>query len=120
MRALDTLAFQKQHANMHNLSFPKTNEVRDRWRDAIVSYWEGLRRGESNNPCVNRGATALRDAYPEMTQTEAVQQTILAVAWVTNTEHSNWFWSAVPKREWIWPGDHRGVGHHRNLGYENV
>jgi hypothetical protein len=52
---------------MHNLSFPKTKEVRDRWRIAIVGYREGLCRGESNNPCVNRGATALRDAYPEMT-----------------------------------------------------
>jgi hypothetical protein len=71
---LDGIAFQELNANMDNVPFPKNNEVRDRWRIAIVGYREGLRRGESNNPCVKRGAAALREAFPEMTETEAVRR----------------------------------------------
>jgi hypothetical protein len=28
--------------------------------------------------------------------------------------------SGVPKREWIWPPDHRGVGYRRNRGFEGT
>jgi hypothetical protein len=31
-----------------------------------------------------------------------------------------WLHRGVPRREWIWPPDHRGVRLQRNPGYENA
>jgi hypothetical protein len=69
--------------------------------------------------CHDAAAAAICAQYPELTEREAGQHSIRAVAWCA-ANHREWLDRGVPRREWIWPPDERGVGVRRNPGYENT
>jgi hypothetical protein len=89
------------------------------WRVGLVAYRDAKRRELHVVKCLDAGEIAMMAAYPELSRKEASAHMIQAVAWAS-THHHAWLWRGVPRREWIWPADHRGVGRYRNPGYEDV
>jgi hypothetical protein len=89
------------------------------WRIGLVAYRDARRRELSHFDCCNAGKAAILAAYPAMSREEASAAIVNAVAWAS-VHHREWLHRGVRRREWIWPADHRGVGLHRNPGYEDV
>ena len=104
---------------MSELTLPKDTTIRDIWRIGLVAYRNAARQELHVSKCHDAAAAAIRAAYPNLTEREATQHSIQAVAWAS-VHHHAWLWNGVPRREWIWPPDKRGVGVRRNLGYEGT
>ena len=99
--------------------FPKDEGVLAIWRVGLVAYRDALRRELLRHDCYHAGESAMLIAFPTLTEEEASSHIVDAVAWASQ-RHNEWLKRGVPRREWIWPPDHRGVGRHRNPGYEDV
>ena len=91
--------------------FPTNSAVLDRWRVGIVAFRDAMREERPHHECYLAGVAAMQAAFPDML--DANTQMTEAIGWVTHSEYAKWFWAAQPRREWIWPPDHRGVGHYR-------
>jgi len=98
---------------------PKTEGILAVWRVGLVAYRDALRRECHRHKCYDAGEAAIREAYPDLPRKEASVHIVNAVVWAS-IHHLEWLRNGVPRREWIWPPDHRGVGRHRNPGYEDV
>ena len=114
--------FSEQNQNMDQETgapvFPTNSAVLDRWRVGIVAFRDTMREGRSHRECHQAGVDAMQAAHPEMT--DAGRQMSDAIGWITRSEYAGWFWAAQPRREWIWPPDHRGVGHYRTQAGERA
>jgi hypothetical protein len=98
---------------------PKNETVLAFWRVGLVAYREAARKELHVSECHRAGAKAMLAAFPQLDEKEASKQMIKAVAWCSSN-HRKWLDHGVPRREWIWPPDHRGVGLQRNPGFEGT
>ena len=98
---------------------PENEAVLAIWRVGLIAYRDASRRMLPVNKCHDAGIAAILTAYPHMTKEEASKHSIESVAWAAGKHHA-WLYNGVPRREWIWPPDRRGVGRHRNPGYEDA
>jgi hypothetical protein len=98
---------------------PDDDSVLAIWRVGLVAYRDARRRELSQFDCYNAGEAAILAAYPAMPRQEASAAIVSAVAWAS-VHYREWLDRGVPRREWIWPADHRGVGRYRNPGYGDV
>lgn len=90
---------------------PENGDTLDRWRVGIVAFRIAMREELSDNECHKAGVAAMQAAFPTME--DPGPQMVQAIGSVPRSEYAAWFWAARPEREWIWPPDHRGVGHYR-------
>jgi hypothetical protein len=97
---------------------PEQESLRAVWRVGLVAYRDASRRLLQNSQCYDAGRIAMIEAFPTLTREDASSHIVNAVAWAS-VHHHEWLHRGVPHREWIWPPDHRGVGLHRNPGYED-
>lgn len=97
---------------------PDDEDVKAIWRVGLLAYRAARRRDPTTTRDCAAGRDAILAAYPHISPDAANQHVINAVAWAS-IHHNDWLQRGVPRREWIWPPDHRGVGHHRNPGYED-
>jgi hypothetical protein len=118
-RAVDCTKWREHCANMPAPSRPETEDVKAIWRVGLVVYRDACRRMLMRSQCYDAGRTAIIEAFPSLTPAEASAHIVHAVAWAS-IQHHAWLWRGVPHREWIWPPDKRGVGLHRNPGYEDA
>jgi hypothetical protein len=110
---------QEQTANVTGPIIPENDDVLGIWRVGLVAYREARRRELWIVYCHQAGVAAMRERFPHLTQEEASRHMVNAVAWASSN-HKEWLERGVPRRKWIWPPDHRGVGHRRNPGYEDI
>jgi hypothetical protein len=89
------------------------------WRVGLVAFRDAMRRELEHDACHRAGVAAMLEVFPHLSREQASAHCIQAVSWCSG-EHHTWLWRGVPRREWIWPPDHRGVGRQRNPGYEHV
>jgi hypothetical protein len=102
---------------MHELVLPKDTTVREIWRIGLVAYRNAARQELKVSQCHNAAAAAICAKYPELTERQARWHSIEAVAWASK-RHRAWLDRGAPRHEWIWAPDRRGVGLHRNPGFE--
>ena len=102
---------------MSNTIRPENECVLAIWRVGLAAYREAARRTVFPSEHDAAGKAAILAAFPELSPQEASRHLIQAVAWASD-HHHEWLNRGAMKREWIWPRDHRGVGYHRNPGYE--
>jgi hypothetical protein len=99
--------------------FPDNDNVLAIWRVGLIAYRYACRR---ELPALDQhpaGIAAMMEAFPQLAREEASEHMINAIAWCT-THHIEWLQCGVPRREWIWPPDQRGMGLNRNAGYEGT
>lgn len=92
---------------------PKDSTVLDWWRVGLVAYRYAARAELHHHHCWIAGHEAMRAAYPELSLEQARLEMRDALTWAASN-HNEWLHRGVPRREWIWPPDHRGVGHYRH------
>jgi hypothetical protein len=79
------------------------------WRIGLVACRYARRRELSDFDRCKAREAAILAVYPAMPRQEASAAIVIAVAWARR-----------PAPEWIWPADHRAVGHHRIPGYKDA
>jgi hypothetical protein len=104
---------------MSSVVCPKNETILAYWRVGLVAYREAARKELHDIECDRAGQRAMMAAFPELDEEEAGRQIVRAVAWCS-WKHRKWLDHGVPRRKWIWPPDHRGVGLRRNPGYEDI
>jgi hypothetical protein len=104
---------------MHELVLPKETTVREIWRIGLVAYRNAARQELKVSQCHSAAAAEICAKYPELTERQGRRHSIEAVAWASK-HHRAWLDRGVPRREWIWPPDRRGVGLHRKPGFEGT
>ena len=102
---------------MEKSIFTDADHVLAIWQPGLVAYRDACRRELPRPHQHPAGVTALMEASPQLSHDEASEHMDNAIAWCT-THHIEWLQCGVPRREWIWPPDHRGMGLDRHAGYE--
>jgi hypothetical protein len=118
-RAVDCTKWREHYANASAPNRPETEDIKAIWRVGLVAYRDACRRMLLRSQSYHAGQAAIIEAFPQLTREEASSHIVHAVAWAS-VHHREWLWRGVPHREWTWPPDHRGVGLHRNPGYEDI
>jgi hypothetical protein len=72
-------------------------QVLPAWRAAVLTYRATRQAGHDHHAAHDEAVAALRRALPELSERDAVQEAILAVAYAAR-EHTAWFWRGVGSR----------------------
>jgi hypothetical protein len=73
---------------------PPREQLLPAWRAAVLAYRRTRQAGHDHHAADAEAVAAFRQVLPEMPETEAVHEVILAIAYASR-EHTAWFWKGV-------------------------